>query len=307
MSLPVPNWGSESQRQADSEDKPIPAHRSDLPPLSNHDSSLGETGEAATRPLPPDQGSDRGPRDTETYVCPHSRHGRPRSPTIWFDARSEAPTERTPGTLRTYPLTQGSRRGPPDTGNHSSHHSQDTRSQSANRSIRSESEASIQRTHELGLSTASRARSGQGSHQHYLDVASHHSQGDRSPFYNSRLGSRSGVSIQRTYTRGPAGSEEAGSRPGSRRSHPEEASSPGYAETRIASQPSAPPVSTGTRHMRSPRRRPGGRLPWRRREASRCVQRAVAISTIALVVLVVLLIILECAVFRKKPDKPETS
>jgi hypothetical protein len=33
---------------------------------------------------------------------------------------------------------------------------------------------------------------------------------------------------------------------------------------------------------------------------------AVAISTIALVVLVVLLIILECAVFRKKPDKPQT-
>lgn len=44
---------------------------------------------------------------------------------------------------------------------------------------------------------------------------------------------------------------------------------------------------------------------WRRSEAPRCVQMAVAISTIALVVLVVLLIILECAVFRKKPDKPQ--
>jgi hypothetical protein len=54
---------------------------------------------------------------------------------------------------------------------------------------------------------------------------------------------------------------------------------------------SAPPVSTGTRHrhMRSLRRRPGGRLPWRHREAPRCFQRAVAISTIALLVLVVLL------------------
>jgi hypothetical protein len=142
-----------------------------------------------------------------------------------------------------------------------------------------------------------------------LDGAATNSQGDRTPFYNGRLGSRSGVSIQRTYTRGPVGSEEAGSRPGSRRSHPEEGSSPGYAETGFASQLSAPLVSTGTRHrhMRSVRRRPGGRLPWRCREVPRCFQRAVAISTIALVVLVVLLIILECAVFRKKPDKPQTS
>jgi hypothetical protein len=54
--------------------------------------------------------------------------------------------------------------------------------------------------------------------------------------------------------------------------------------------------------VHEPQRRPGGRLPWWRWEASRCVQRAVAISTIALVVLVVLLIILECAVFRKKPE-----
>lgn len=302
MSLPV---GSESQRRADSEDKPISAHRSDSPPLSNHGSSLGEAAEATTRRLPPDQGSDRVPPDTETHVSPHSRQSRSQSPTIRLDARGEAPTERTPGALRTYPLTQGSRGGPPDSRTHSSHHSQDTRSQSANRSIRSESEASTQRTHELGPPAASRARSGQGSHQHYLDVASHRSQGDRSPFYNSRLGSRSGVSTQWTYTRGPAGSEEAGSRPGSRRSYPE-ASSSGYAETGIVTQPCAPPVSTGTSHMRSPRRRQGGRLPWRRWEAPRCVQRAVAISTIALVVLVVLLIILECAVFRKKPDKPQT-
>jgi hypothetical protein len=288
MSLPVPNWGSESERRADLEDNPIPAHRPGLPPLSN-------------------QGSDRGPPDTQIHVSPHSRSSRSQSPTIWFDARSEAPTERTQSTSRTNSLTQGSRGEPPDTGSHSSHHSQDTQSQSANRSIRSESEASIQRTHELGLSAASQARFGQGSRQHYLDVASHHSQGDRSPFYNSRLGSRSGVSTQQTYTRGSAGSEEAGSRPGSRQSHPEEALSPSYAETGIATQPPAPPVSTVTGHMRSPgRRRQGARLPWRRREAPRCVQRAVAISTIALVVLGVLLIILECAVFSKKPDKPQT-
>jgi hypothetical protein len=177
------------------------------------------------------------------------------SPTIRLDARGEAPTERTRGALRTLSAHPRLARGPPDTGTHSSHHLQDTRSQSASWSIRSESEASTQRTHELGPSAVSQARSGQGSHQHYLDVASHRSQGDRSLFYNSRPGSRSGVSTQRTYTRAPAGSEEAGSRPGSRRSHPEEAPSPGYAETGITIQPCAPPVSTGTSHMRSPRRK----------------------------------------------------
>ena len=103
VSLPVPNWGNESQRRADSEDKPILAHHSDLPPLSNHGSSLSEAAEATARSLPPGQGSDRGPPDTETHVSPYSRHGRSRSSTIRPDARSEAPTQRTPG-LRTYPL-----------------------------------------------------------------------------------------------------------------------------------------------------------------------------------------------------------
>ena len=193
VSLPAPNWGNESQRRADSEDKPTPAHRSDLPPLSNHGSSPSEAAEATTRSLPAGQGSDRGPPNTEVHASPYSRHGRSRSSTIRLDAKSEAPTERTPGTSRTYPLPQGSRMGPPNTRTRSSRRSRDTRSQSANRSIRSKSEASIQRTYELVLSAAYRARLGQGSHQLYLDVASHHSQGDRSPSYNSRLGSRSGV------------------------------------------------------------------------------------------------------------------
>jgi hypothetical protein len=106
MSLPVPNWESESQRRADSKDNPISAHPSDLPPLSNHSSSLGEATEATTRRLPPDQGSDRGPPDTEIQVSLYSPQSRSQSPTIRLDARDEAPTERTPGALRTYPLTR---------------------------------------------------------------------------------------------------------------------------------------------------------------------------------------------------------
>jgi len=109
MSLPVRNWESESQRRADSKDKPISAHPSDLPPLSNHTSSLGEAAEATTRRLPPGQGSDRGPPDTEIQVSLYSRQSRSQSPTIRLDARDEAPTERTPGALRTYPLTRGLR------------------------------------------------------------------------------------------------------------------------------------------------------------------------------------------------------
>src|SRR5947209_1315259 len=121
----------------------------------------------------PTKGSDRGPPDSETHVSPYSRHGRSQSSAIRLDARSEAPTERTPGTSRTYPLPKAremglqiperivliTRRTPrrsPPTGR-----------------FDQKAKLLIQRTYELGLSAASRARSGQGSHQLYLDVASH--------------------------------------------------------------------------------------------------------------------------------------
>lgn len=162
--------------------------------------------QARARPLKPPQevsplakARDRGPPNTEVHVSPCSRHGRSRSSTIRLDASSYRANSRHLKNLSTSSrLAKGGFQIPERV----VRRSRDTRSQSANRSIRSKSEASIQRTYELVLSAAYRARPGHGSHQLYLDVASHHSQGDRSP---SSTGSRSGVPTQRTYTRGRRG------------------------------------------------------------------------------------------------------
>jgi hypothetical protein len=66
-------------------------HRSDLPPLSNHGSSLSEAAEATSRRLPADRGPDCGPPYTEMSLLILDKADQ--SPTVRLDARGEAPTE----------------------------------------------------------------------------------------------------------------------------------------------------------------------------------------------------------------------
>ena len=313
MDLPLPDWGSRSRPQPDGDAEPPAVHQSNPSTTHrNHDSRLSNAAAATIRSLPPEQGQDprpSGPNLTESQArtSRHSRDHRSRSPDDEFESRSEIAIQRPPTIIGSLPPRKGPRGVPPDMKTRVSH-SQHGRSRSTNSQAGPRSQAPHSMSRRYDASTYLQDRFGEGSPQRSPNTISRPSQGDRSPSHDNEPRSRSISPTHRTHSQRSARRSQARPRPGSHGYYLDEESATGYTGTRLTSESRAPSIMTDTRDTRSPRRRKRAyRLPWRRREASRCLQRAVAICTIALVALVILLIVLEFTVFRKKPAKPQTS
>ena len=311
MSLPLPNWGSESRPQQDLDELDA-IQQSEPPQHSNHASRLSDAAAATIKSLPPTKGRHRGPPNpspprTERRTSHHPRDSLSQSPKNKQGSSNETTTERPPNTIGSFRSLNSSHKGFPDVETHVTY-SQHNLSQTINRPVGPTSEADLPRPCRHDPSTNFQARFGGGSRQHKSNPIFYHAVGDQRPSHDSGPGSRSEALPPRPHNQHPSKRSQprSGPGPGTRGYYRNDESSTGYAGRSMRSEPRAPSVLTDTRDTRSfGRRRQGFRLPWRRREAPRCLQWAVAICTIVLVLLVILLIVLEFVVFRRKPTKPD--
>ena len=285
--------------------------QSEAPPHSNHASRLSDAAAATIKSLPPEKGRDRGPPSpsplgTEPHTSHRSRDSQSQSPKNGLGSWSENNTERPPNTIGSFRPQEVLHRAIPDMGPHVAY-SQHNLSQSISRPAGPTNETERLRPRRHDPFTDSQARFGGGSRQHNSDPISHHTVGDQRPSYDNGPSSTSEACPLRTDHQPTSTRSQPQSGLGTRGYYRNDESSTGYAGRSMRSEPRPLSVLTDTRDTRSFRRRQGFRLPCCRRKAPRCLQRAVAICTIVLVLLVILLIVLEFAVFRKKPAKPQTS
>jgi hypothetical protein len=156
--------------------------------------------------------------------------------------RRNVSTQQTPIAIRNFPANQDSRRVPSDANTHIFHDSQGRRSDAIN--SLSVPEVKLLPMVHMSFHKVTNSLSRREPATESKFCFSSLSHGNRSPPHNSRLGTRSEASCQRTYSQDPLGRSPSHSRPRSRQCYLTQALPRTYAEMSIASEPRAPPVST---------------------------------------------------------------